>query len=71
MCYLNAWVCVFMVQQEEYVFALEWEPEWNYGSDCVDLISEHMTPTSHAANYLSVHGLWPNYNSTLHDGLSW
>jgi len=57
---------------ESYVLALEWEPGFsNYEYLCDPAVASHMSPTAYAAQYLSVHGLWPNYNATLHDGMSW
>lgn len=55
---------------EEYVFALQWQPQWITGSDCVEGIAENLA-SSFASTHLSVHGLWPNYNASLHDDLDW
>jgi len=47
---------------ESYVYALEWQPQWSQPPDCSPTLAAHLSPTSYAANHLSSHGLWPNYD---------
>jgi len=58
---------------DNWVFALEWEPEWIV-EDCTTnpngLLVQHFTNASYGATHLSVHGLWPNYNASLR-GYEW
>ena len=54
---------------EEWVYALEFQPAWAQG-DCASNVTAHLNG-SLAARELSIHGLWPNYNSSLHDDASW
>ena len=47
---------------EEYVLALEFQPAWSQG-DCASNVTKHLNG-SRAARGLSIHGLWPNFDST-------
>ena len=53
------------------VFALEWQPQWSQPPECFPTLAQHLSPDTFAATHISVHGLWPNYDPTLHDGQSW
>jgi len=53
------------------VFALEWQPQWSQPPSCDEKLANHLSPDSYAATHFSVHGLWPNYDSGLHNGSSW
>ena len=49
---------------------MEWQPQWS--SDyCEPALAAHLSPTSWAATHLSIHGLWPNYNASVHNGYTW
>jgi ribonuclease I len=56
---------------DNYVFAMEWQPQWSQPPYCTDELASHMTPESYASIHWSLHGLWPNYNTSLHDGKTW
>lgn len=56
---------------ESYIFALEWQPAWSQPPTCETNLAAHLSPSAYAATHLSVHGLWPNYDPTLHGGRSW
>jgi ribonuclease I len=51
--------------------ALWWQPQWSLPPYCYDELVAHMTPTSYASTRLTIHGLWPNYDPSLHNGMSW
>ena len=55
---------------EMYVFALEWQPAWS-SENCEAALAAHLSPSAWAASHPSIHGLWPNYDSALHDGYTW
>lgn len=52
---------------ETYVLALEFQPQWSQTS-CTSLVSEKLNSSVYARTQLSVHGMWPNYERTKHDG---
>ena len=60
---------------ETYVLALEWQPSWSLDacpghSGANPGLIQHMAGAA-ALNQLSLHGLWPNYDSAKHQGYDW
>jgi len=82
LCCLFALVCCRVQRRDTYlegapagdfdnwVFALEWEPEWIQTECSVSLLVDNFSPTSWGATNPSLHGLWPNYNATER-GYTW
>lgn len=54
---------------EQWVLALEYQPAWSQGK-CADSAAHHISG-SYAANHLSIHGLWPNFDPVMHNGFLW
>jgi ribonuclease I len=56
---------------ENYVFAMEWQPQWSQPPYCDETLAANLSPSAYAATHWSLHGLWPNYDPDQHDGMSW
>eukprot|EP01065_Artemidia_motanka_P018761 TRINITY_DN2210_c5_g1_i1.p1 TRINITY_DN2210_c5_g1~~TRINITY_DN2210_c5_g1_i1.p1 ORF type:complete len:327 (+),score=48.14 TRINITY_DN2210_c5_g1_i1:91-1071(+) len=54
---------------ETYTFALQYTPEFVQGY-CTGAVPPNI-PGSYAETHLTVHGLWPNYDSSKHSGHTW
>lgn len=65
-------------QYEAYVLALEWQPTWSLDA-CPSGKQENAALIRHfeaaegafARTHLSLHGLWPNYTPSMHQGYQW
>ncbi len=63
---------------ETWVLAIEWQPQWSLtacpgGEHSAERVVEHTGAPdgAYARANMSLHGLWPNYEPSLHDGYSW
>mmetsp|Transcript_27876 Transcript_27876/g.33005 ORF Transcript_27876/g.33005 Transcript_27876/m.33005 type:complete len:306 (-) Transcript_27876:166-1083(-) len=56
---------------ENYVFAMEWQPQWSQPPYCDQPLVSNLSPDAYAATHWSLHGLWPNFDPDQHDGMSW
>ncbi|CAE7589249.1 rna [Symbiodinium natans] len=57
---------------ENWILGLMWQPACSLpdcGSD--KRVLKHLSSSSYAAEHLSLHGLWPEYDPSLHHNLSW
>jgi ribonuclease I len=59
---------------DNWVLATSWQSEWMIG-DCENphkqTLVDNFSPNSYGTNHMSLHGLWPNYNSSLRGGYEW
>lgn len=56
---------------DSYVIALEFQPVWSQNHCTEGEIVPHLEGGAYASEYMSIHGLWPNYDPATRGGYTW